>query len=250
MNLVLLFESDRLATEGGGLPRFELRGERTAHIRSVLGLGLGARLRVGLMGAAHGVATIVEVSHDRLIIEVEFDEEPEARIPTDLLLAIPRPKSLQKLLPEVAALGVDRLVLFRSWRVDKAYLEVQLLEPERYGPLLHAGLMQARSTQPPVVEVARLFKPFVEDELPAMMRPTTRAFIAHPGAELRLADQRIGEHEHVVLAVGPEGGFIPYELDAFKERGFLPVSMGPRSLRVETACVALLAQIALLRQRS
>jgi RsmE family RNA methyltransferase len=166
------------------------------------------------------------------------------------LLAIPRPKSLKKLLPEVAALGVDQLHLFRSWRVDPAYLEVKLLERELYEPLLHLGLMQARSTQSPAVEVHPLFRPFVEDRLPSLMRPTTRAFVAHPAAEARVADLTLGAEEHVMLAVGPEGGFLPYEIDRLSERGFLPVSMGARPLRVETACVALLAQISLLRQRA
>lgn len=244
MNLVLLFETDRIDER-----RFELRGERARHVLQVLELGVGDRLRVGLLCGGKGEARVVELSSERVTVEAELDVGREPRPPTDLLLAVPRPKSLKKLLPEVTALGLDRLLLFRSWRVDPAYLQAKLLEPEVHTPLLHAGLMQARSTEPPELEFHALFRPFVEDRLPALLRPGSRALISHPEAEARVADLTLGPDEHVVLGVGPEGGFIPYELDRFRERGFLPVSMGPRALRVETACVALLAQISLLRQQ-
>ena len=85
---------------------------------------------------------------------------------TDLVLAIPRAKSLRKLLPEVTALGIDRLVLFRSWRVAKPYLTQAILDPAQYRSLLHDGLMQAKCTREPVVDVEPFVKPFVEDRLP------------------------------------------------------------------------------------
>lgn len=245
MNLILLLESDRV-----GEGRFELRGERARHILEVLKLAAGDRFRAGLLRGGQGVAVVTAIDGGAVALEVTLGDAREPRTPTDLLLAVPRPKSLKKLLPEVTALGVDRLVLFRSWRVDPAYLGVKWLEPEHYAPLLHAGLMQARSTEPPEVELQPLFRPFVEDRLPALLAPGTRALVAQPEAEARVADLTLAPGQRVVLAVGPEGGFIPYELDRLQERGFLPVSMGPRPLRVETACVALLAQISLLRQRA
>ena len=44
----------------------------------------------------------------------------------------------------------------------------------------------------------------------------------------------------VLLAVGPEGGWNAFELDLLQAHGFTPVSMGPRTLRSDTACIALL----------
>lgn len=107
--------------------------------------------------------------------------------------------------------------------------------------------MQARCTREPAVTVEPLFKPFVEDRLPAFTTGATR-LVAHPGADRPLASLRLAPDERVVLAVGPEGGWIPFEVDALRTAGFTPVSMGERTLRVETACVALLAQIDLLRR--
>ncbi|MGZ3460670.1 MAG: RsmE family RNA methyltransferase, partial [Archangium sp.] len=52
----------------------------------------------------------------------------------------------------------------------------------------------------------------------------------------------------VVLAVGPDGGWVPFEAELLEAHGFRPVSLGPRILRVETAVPVLLGQLALLRE--
>jgi RsmE family RNA methyltransferase len=51
--------------------------------------------------------------------------------------------------------------------------------------------------------------------------------------------------EPVTLAIGPEGGFIEYEVTKLIETGFTPVHLGPRILKVETAVTALLSRLAL-----
>jgi RsmE family RNA methyltransferase len=244
VNLILLQTEDHV--EAG---RYRLADDRAQHVREVLRAEPGRSLRVGLLGGALGRATVEEVGEDEVVLACEFDSEPAPRPLTDLVLAIPRPKSLRKLLPEVTALGVDRLVLLRTWRVAKPYLTARILEPGEQAPLIRDGLMQGVSTQPPVVSVEPLFRPFVEDRLPAL-RGNSRALVAHPRADRDLAELDLGADERVIAAVGPEGGFLPYEVDHLVAAGFQPVSMGPRVLRVETACVALLAQIDLLRRRS
>ncbi len=241
MNLILLTEADRV--DGA---RFRLIGPRAKHILEVLRAEPGRALRVGLLEGPLGQGTVIATSPDTADLDCAFDEVPPPRPRTDLVLAIPRAKSLRKLLPEVTALGIDRLVLFRSWRVAKPYLTQAILNPAEYRPLLHDGLMQAKCTREPVVNVEPLFKPFVEDRLPGFTAGAMK-LVAHPSASESLASIRLGENDRVVLAVGPEGGLVPYEVEAFRAAGFTAVSMGGRTLRVETACVALLAQIDLLR---
>jgi len=243
VNLILLLPTDRL--EGD---RYVLEGRRAAHLAEVLRAEPGRSLRVGLLEGPLGDAAVETVEEGRVVLRCRFDAAPPPRPRTDLLLAIPRPKSLAKLLPEIAALGVDRLVLMRTWRTAKPYLTAKVLQPETFRPLLHAGLMQARCTREPRVGIEPLFRPFVEDRA-AELFAGARRLVAHPLATLRMASLRIGRDERVALAVGPEGGFLPYEVEKLAEAGFEPVSMGPRTLRVETACTALLAQIALLRDQ-
>ena len=144
-------------------------------------------------------------------------------------------------------MGVSRLTLMRTWRVAKPFLEASILTPERYRPLLHDGLMQGRLTAEPQVHVARRFRTLMEDTLPTMFSGPTVKLVAHPLADKHMGQVCIPADAHVAVALGPEGGFIPKEVEAFEEAGFTRVSLGPYPLRVETACVAVLAQLQLVR---
>ena len=91
----------------------------------------------------------------------------------------------------------------------------------------------------PVLETRRLFRPFVEDELPSIAGDSL-ALVAHPVAAQICPRDAAGP---VTLAVGPEGGFIPAEVESLTRIGFAPVSLGDRILRVETAVSALIARL-------
>ena len=242
VNLILLTDDDR--RDGG---RFDVCGTRALHIRDVLRAEPGRELRVGLLEGPLGRGRVAEATDDAVVLDCEFDAEPPPRPLVDLVLAVPRPKSLAKLWPEIAALGVDRVVLLRTWRVAKPYLTARALDPSVYRPLLHEGMMQAKTTREPRVTVELLFKPWVEDRAAAFVGDAL-ALVAHPVAAAPLAAVRVAATQRVVVAVGPEGGFVPYEVEALERAGFRAVSMGERTLRVETATVALLSQIDLLRR--
>jgi 16S rRNA (uracil1498-N3)-methyltransferase len=246
VNLLLLFPEDRVGDTWE--PRFRVQDGRARHVREVLGLGPGDTLRVGLLEGPVGTATIEALDGAGLELLATLDGEPPPRPTLDLVLAIPRPKTLKKLLPEVTALGVDRLTLLRTWRVAQPYLGSPLLSPEGHRPLLFEGMMQALTTHEPKVEVEPRFRPFVEDRAPERFAGHLK-LVAHPYAATPLASLDVPADARVALAVGPEGGLIPEELASFERAGFVAVSSGPRVLRVETACVALLAQIDLLRRR-
>lgn len=241
MNLIILEEHDRLGD------RFVLDDFRAEHIREVLRAREGQRIRVGMLNGPLGSGQVVSATEDAVTLACDFEHEVPPRPCLDLVLAVPRPKSLRKLLPEVVAFGVDRIVLLRTWRVAKPFLSVSLLQPEQYRPLLREGMMQGRHTHEPQVWVEPLFKPFVEDRAGTLFANSTHRIVAHPGATKSMAALRIRPEDRVVAVIGPEGGLLPYEVDAFEAQGFEPVRMGPTPLRVETACVALMAQIELLR---
>jgi RsmE family RNA methyltransferase len=136
-------------------------------------------------------------------------------------------------------MGVKRIVLMATWRVEKSFWESPVLRPEGLREQMILGLEQARDTVLPAVTLRRRFKPFVEDEVPDLIRDT-RALLAHPLAAQPCPRAVQGA---VTLAVGPEGGFIPYEVEAFRARRFEVVSLGERSLRVEHAIPVLLGRL-------
>ena len=118
-------------------------------------------------------------------------------------------------------------------------LRSPLLAPETLREYLLQGLEQARDTLLPSVQCHRQFKPFVEDRLPRMAAGKN-ALLAHPGDHPPCPRGGPGE---VLLVVGPEGGFIPYEVEKLQAAGCQAVALGPRILRVEHAVTALLGRL-------
>jgi len=253
VNLILLEERDRV---NGDV--FRLSDERARHVREVLRAEPGRTLRVGLLEGPLGTGTVeatpsategAEATALEVRLACVFEGAPPPRPLTDLVLAVPRPKSLAKLLPEATALGIDRLLLLRTWRVEKPYLASGLVtSADERLPLLRDGLMQARDTRLPEVSVEPLFKPWVEDRAPAFLEGR-RAFVAHPQAERDLARERLGPGERAAIVIGPEGGLMLYEVEALVAAGCTPVSLGARILRVETAVTAALSTLDVLRRQ-
>jgi len=157
----------------------------------------------------------------------------------DLLLAAPRPKVLKRLWPQLAALGVGRVVVLNASKVEKCYFSSQWLDPVHYRPLLIEGLTQAGLTCLPEVFVRPRFKPFVEDELDGLF-PDALRVLAHPGPRSVLP-QRASGGRRPLLAVGPEGGWTDYEMKMLSARGFRLFSLGDRTMRTDTACIALIS---------
>ena len=234
MNLVLLFEEDFV-----GPQRVRLVGRRLQHVLAVHRARVGDELHVGLVNARLGAGVITSLSSDVLEMEVQLDQPPPPALPVTLLLALPRPKSLKKVLQAAAAMGVKHIVLMATWRVEKSFWDSKVLHPESLREQMVLGLEQARDTVLPEVMLRRRFKPFAEDEVPGLARGTC-ALLAHPPAPQPCPRAVRGP---VTLAVGPEGGFIPYEIELLHAHGFEAVTLGPRVLRVEQAVPALLGRL-------
>jgi RsmE family RNA methyltransferase len=164
----------------------------------------------------------------------------------DLLLALPRPKVMKRLWAQIAASGVGRIILTNAERVERDYFDAHILTPACYRPLLVEGLQQARDTRVPAVSIHKRFKVLVEDELDMLFQADGLRLVADPSAP-KSVSAAIGEqpdraaNTRILIAIGPEGGWNSFELGLLEAHGFQAVGMGPRTLRTDTACVALLA---------
>ncbi|GFH50931.1 hypothetical protein CTEN210_07407 [Chaetoceros tenuissimus] len=171
-----------------------------------------------------------------------------------LILALPRPLALGRLLPMIAQMGVDHLVLTAAEKVPKDYFGSHLFrKPIEIRRALIEGLCQAADVQIPTVTITKRLKPFIEDDLESMFPSDKYArVIAHPQrkdgkpslrmSQISFPENVSGKDKRIVLAVGPEGGWSePYELDLFQEHGFQQVTLGSRILRSDVAVISLLS---------
>ena len=241
MNLLLLDPAEVVGDEavlGSG-------DRRARHIRQVLRATVGQRLRAGMTRGATGEAEVLSLEPE---VRLRLDLTGPAAAPpaVDLVVAVPRPKALSRLVQTAAAFGVGRIDLVNAWRVDKSYFESPRLVPEALVADARLGCEQGATTWLPDIAVHRLFMPF----LAAAGWPTGAALaVAHPRGESLLEEVVApGSAGPIVLAVGPEGGWIDRELASLAALGFRAVRLGAAILRADTAVTALLAQIDLLRR--
>ncbi|TDG15006.1 16S rRNA (uracil(1498)-N(3))-methyltransferase [Seongchinamella unica] len=234
MNLLLFTEQDR--SDDGLL---HITGPRLQHLRQIHGKTVGEDVRVGRINGMIGSARIVSIDSHRALLDPVLDQPPPEKIPLTLVVALPRPKMLRRILRTVAELGVGELHLINTYRVEKSFWQTPVLKESNVHEYLLQGLEQSRDTVVPAVSCHRRFKPFVEDDLPGLLAGR-RALLAHPGDYPPCPR---GVAVPALLVIGPEGGFIPYEVDKLQHAGCEPVSLGPRILRVENAVTALLGRL-------
>lgn len=247
MNLILLFPDD-LAPDGTA----RLSGRRARHVHEVHRARAGDGLVVGLVNGPLGRGTVLAAGPEEVVLSVDLTGEPPPPSGLDLLLALPRPKVLRRVLQSAASLGAGRIVLVNARRVEKSYFDTPFLSPGEIARNLVLGLEQARDTAMPEVLVRKLFRPFVEDELEGLWpRAAYARLLAHPGAPRGTHDLDAGEAAGpAVLAVGPEGGWVPFEVELLEAHGFVSFGLGPRVLRVETALPFAFGQLLLARARA
>jgi RsmE family RNA methyltransferase len=235
MNLIVIEPSE---LDANGLA--VLRDNRARHIREVLGAKTDDLIRVGLLDGPFGSGIVREIRGDDVFLTCDFGGNVPPLPAVDLLLAMPRPKVMKRLWAQLAALGVGEIIITNAARVEKNYFDTHVLEESFFRPLLIEGLQQARDTRLPRVSIHRRFRPLVEDELASLSDATERIVADPSGTERigRIAAQNAGR---VLLAVGPEGGWVPFELDLLAKHKFIACGMGTRTLRTDTACIALLA---------
>jgi len=211
--------------------RLHLQGRRLKHLNTVLKAQVGDDVRVGQLNGAMGKGLIRSIDSDQAIVDVCLNQPPPAPLPLIVVLALPRPKMLRRILRGLAETGVKDVHLINSFRVEKSYWQTPLLKPQALEDAFVAGLEQAIDTVVPKVFLHHRFRPFAEDELPSLCR----------GRDALLADLGAGDSYPSVpgapglLLVGPEGGFIPFERELITKAGARPVGLGPRMLKVETA---------------
>ena len=232
MNIILLtpddWLDDRIAV---------LTDRRHQHVRSVIKAKAGDSLKVGLIGGDRGLGRVLHSDDTETRLEISLDQPAPPRHPCDVVLALPRPKMLRRVLRTIAEMGVVNLHIIHSARVEKSFWQSPLLSPEKVQAALMAGLERSGDTRCPIVSLHRRFRPFVEDQLPELI-DNRICCIAHPDAPVGLGAQR----SNAIVMLGPEGGFVPFEVELAQSIGAQPVHLGQRILSVDTAVTAALAR--------
>ena len=214
-------------------------GRQLEHLLTINKVSEGSSVLVGELNGLMGTGIIRQIDDKGALLELELDTQPPPPLPLTLIMALPRPKMLRRTLQSITAMGVKTLYLINSARVEKSFWQSPLLSESTLEKELVLGLEQSRDTLLPKVHLRKLFKPFVEDELGGIIADSC-ALVAHPTGAVPCP---IAIEKPTTLIIGPEGGFIPYEIEKLTEVGADAVTIGARILRVETAVPALISRL-------
>lgn len=208
------------------------------HLKQHVDVQVGDSLKVGIREGKRYLTEVVEVTEQAIKLKPVKEEVVPVKLAVTLIVAMPRPKVLRRLIMDSVTLGVEKIILLHSYRVDKSYWQTPFLQQlDQYVTL---GLEQAGDTIAPQIEIYKRFKPFVEDVLPSLIKADCPAYVAHPYAEMKMP---FAIDHPCTIVIGPEGGFIPYEVDLLIKNGCQAVSLGNRILRTETAISYVLGRL-------
>lgn len=235
MNIILLSDHEFITADSA-----VIHNQSTiVHLKTVLNAHHGDFIKLGKLGGDMGHGRIAHMDENQVVLsEITLTKSPPCKLNLVVILALPRPKVLRRLVMDMTAAGVRHMVFINSYRTDKSYWSSPLLS--RLDEFVIEGLQQGIDTIPPQITLAKRFKPFVQDDLPSLIGDGG-AIVAHPYAEEyfgKLTQNQLPQ----VLVVGAEGGFIPYEIQLLGSVGVQAASLGKRILRTEAAVNALLGR--------
>lgn len=236
MNLLLLAEEQQIAPN-----LYALSERQIKHLEKVVQVKRGDTIRVGKLDGLIGEALYQgQDSVGNSLVEVlQLETSPPPALPLTLILALPRPNMLKRTLLNISMLGVKKIILLNSAKVEKSYWQSPVLAEDNIASIFLEGLEQAKDTVMPTCIKMPRFRPYVEDIL---VRETQgkQCLLAHP---YQAENCPIDIQQETILAIGPEGGWNTFEVDMWIKAGFRSVSIGERILKVETAVPVLLSRL-------
>jgi 16S rRNA (uracil1498-N3)-methyltransferase len=220
-----------------------LSGQDTKHLRDVLRLCTGDQVRLFDGTGCEYIAEISGIILDEVILNVLTHEIFESQSPVRITLAqaFLKDKKMDTLVRQVSELGIDRWLPFQASRsVARPDGERLKARKERWIKIVREALKQCgRSKLPEICDTVSFGSALslVKDcDLKIIFWEKS----ANPISDLlnmnvSKADDPI---KSVCIVMGPEGGFEDFEVKMAMDEGFIPLSLGPRILKADTASIA------------
>jgi 16S rRNA (uracil1498-N3)-methyltransferase len=224
----------------------ELPPDTASHVAKVLRARSGdalilfngdGREFVGAIEAVRGSRVSASVGDGRLM-------NRESPFAITLVQCVPRGDRMDFIVQKATELGAARIVPVLSQRsvvrLDRAQAESKTIH---WRAVAVSACEQCGRNRLPTIEAAQPLLNYLGELAPGpgprLVFEPESALHAHAWEQHRrsTAPAAIAEAD---IAIGPEGGFAPDELEAFRVAGFSQVGLGPRVLRTETAAISAL----------
>lgn len=220
--------------EGGMLA---IRGADARHISRVLRKFPGDAMEVALDDGSAASCRIVSADESEVLLEMQGAARHgiEAGRTVSLIQCLPKGQKMDFIIEKCTELGFS--VFYPAVSERCITREVSESKAARWQKLAHEAAKQSGRTRIPVVSDLVSLNDALED---AKRRDALVLFFweGEVANGLRALEDRIRDAREICVVIGPEGGFSSQEADCAVSFGAVPVSLGPRVLRTETAPVA------------
>jgi 16S rRNA (uracil1498-N3)-methyltransferase len=216
--------------------RAALTGAHAAHLSRTLRARVGQEFEV-VCGNKVRRATVASVSDEQVEFALGEEVATSASVPITLLLAVFKFDRMEWAIEKCTELNVTSMVPMIAARTEKHLAKAAEKRVERWRRIAREASEQARRVAPP--EIGDPAKLSAALEVAADLR----IVLAETEREAQLSDvlRARPEVQSLALAIGPEGGWTPDELQSFEQAGWIAASLGSTIPRAETAAIAALA---------
>jgi 16S rRNA (uracil1498-N3)-methyltransferase len=227
----------------GGL--ISITGKEANHIQNVLRMKRGDTL-IAMDGKGHQFEAIIEDLHHkevRVKIIEDLPSPPPSPIEIHLAQALIKSHSMDFLIQKATELGVSSISPFASQRTGVSIRPENLARKmDHWQEIMKAACKQCGSPNLPTLNPPLSFEALIGN---APHQSTLKALLweAEKEANLKGLLRSMELLPHIMVIVGPEGGFSLSEIHLARAAGFHIVSLGTRILRSETAAITLLSII-------
>jgi 16S rRNA (uracil1498-N3)-methyltransferase len=153
-----------------------------------------------------------------------------------LLQALPEKERMELIIQKATELGVSCIVPFKSRRsISLEEREVRQKKSHRWQEIAVKAVQQSRRSRVPRIEPYRSY----QDALNFCGKEGLKILLWEKKGESLREILRQYHPQKVYIGVGPEGGFTEEEVALAKDKGFIPVKLGQRILRTETAAITM-----------
>ena len=216
-----------------------LSGDESHHLRNVMRGKVGDSLVLfdGTGPYSHGIVEAIQKDGVRIRITGTFADDIESPLRLTVAAALPKGDRQRFLIEKLAELGTARFVPVQMERSVARANDAVIQRLRRY--VIEAAKQCGRNVlmeitnEVPIDKLNELFK----------TKTPTAKFLLHPVALGNVGQTTPQQHlagtpANVIILAGPEGSFTDHEVAEALRSGFVPLDLGKRILRTETACIA------------
>jgi 16S rRNA (uracil1498-N3)-methyltransferase len=222
--------------------RISVTDEDVRHISAVLRMKTGDALILCDGQGAEYQVTIAEISKSEIKTDIVSQTRREITAPRLTLgQGLPKSDKMDWIVQKATELGVSNIIpLVTERTIVKIRDEEKRIS--RWQKICREAAMQSNRPDIPQVERILALRDFIFS-----LNPEPGTLLLIPWEEgtqpLKEVLRQAPDAQHIIVLIGPEGGFSSAEASMAREKGFHAVSLGPNILRTETAAIAVLGMI-------